>query len=331
MELLQFQPILKTARWGGRLLGERLQKPIGARSDYAESWEICDHGEDQTVVSSGRYAGLTLKELMQKYPCELLGDSCRGEQFPLLIKFLDCQETLSVQVHPNDEQARSYRPDENGKTEAWIVLDARPGSKIYAGLKPEVTREQFLQAIEIGNVADCLHTVTPRVGDCFFVPAGTIHALGQGVLVAEVQQSSDMTFRIHDWNWVDANGVPRQLHLKEAIECIDFERGPVDPVVPTPETNPNGWGARDYLITADQFQIDRYRTRGHVVIEQDNRCRILITLHGSMIINPTDREILCQSGSTVLVPASAPPTTIAAKNGQLVEFLIVTVRDPAKN
>jgi mannose-6-phosphate isomerase len=212
--LLRFQPIFRRYLWGGRRLGTMLGKPIGPGDDYAESWEIVDHGVDQSVVRAGPLAGAALGQLVREQGAALLGRHAPQRGFPLLMKLLDCNRTLSVQVHPNDEQGARLTPPDRGKTEAWVVLAADEGSVIYAGLKSGVTRDDLAASLEHGTCAELLHAFAPRVGDCVFIPAGTVHALGAGLVIAEIQQASDTTFRLFDWNRVDAEGKPRPLHIE---------------------------------------------------------------------------------------------------------------------
>ena len=211
---LRFEPIFRRYLWGGRRLGTVLGKPIGEGSDYAESWEVVDHGADQSRVAFGPLAGTTLGELVREHGHELLGRHHPQPQFPLLIKLLDAQQKLSVQVHPNDEQAARLDTPDYGKTEAWVVLAAEPGSRIYAGLKRGFDRPALERELNRGTCELCLHHFEPRVGDCVFLPAGTVHALGGGLLIAEVQQSSDTTYRLFDWNRVGPDGRPRALHIE---------------------------------------------------------------------------------------------------------------------
>ncbi|HEX6984196.1 MAG TPA: type I phosphomannose isomerase catalytic subunit, partial [Planctomycetaceae bacterium] len=171
---LEFQPILKRIRWGGRRL-ERLGKALGEGNDYAESWELADHGDDQSVVLGGEYAGWTLRRLVQERNRELFGRHAGTMQFPLLVKFLDANDRLSVQVHPNDDQAKRYAANANGKTEAWVIVDAEPGSRLYVGLKEGVTPERLRQAAADGTMEGLLHSFEVSPGECVFVPAGTVH------------------------------------------------------------------------------------------------------------------------------------------------------------
>lgn len=252
MDALFFRPLLKRLVWGGRQLGELLGKPIGEGSDYAESWEVVDHGADQSVVSGGPEAGRTLRELVRDRPGDLFGEGIRHDHFPLLLKFLDCNRVLSVQVHPDDAYASRMTPPDLGKTEAWYVVAAKPDAVIYAGLRPGVDPQQLRAACGDGSVGGLLHEVRPRVGDCFFIPAGTVHALGGGLVVAEIQQSSDTTFRLFDWNRVDAAGRGRELHVDQAIAVTDFSRGPVDPQHPHPDAD-----GLETLVRCDKFILRR--------------------------------------------------------------------------
>lgn len=305
LPLLQFEPILREYVWGGRRLAE-LGKPIGDGDRYAESWEVVDHGADQSVVVSGALAGKTLHELVAAHNAALFGRHASFRQFPLLLKYLDCNRTLSVQVHPNDEQGAKLDPPDLGKTEAWVVLAAEPGSKIYAGLKPGVDRETLARELEQGTCEVCLHEFEPRVGDCLLIEAGTVHALGAGLLVAEIQQASDTTFRLFDWNRLDADGKPRPLHVRQALETIDYSRGPVDPVV----TQPTGLPYVERLVSCDKFVLDRWRLDAPQKLVSDDRFHILTVIDGGAIVGGECGSCELGRGSTVLVPASCSEVEI---------------------
>lgn len=227
---LRFEPFLRPLVWGGRNLASVLGKTLPTNETYGESWEVSDHTVHASVVATGPLAGTTLRSLMEYHAADILGPTSSGTVFPWLIKYLDARDWLSVQVHPNDALAQRLRPGELGKTEAWFVLSAEPGSRIYAGLRPGAGPEGFRRALAEGTVANLLHSFTPRAGDCVFLPAGTVHALGGGVMLAEVQQNSDVTFRLFDWNRVDSQGRGRQLHVDDGLSAIDWKRGPVSPV-----------------------------------------------------------------------------------------------------
>jgi mannose-6-phosphate isomerase len=309
MDPLRFNPLLKRLRWGGRRLGTVLGKPIGAGHDYAESWELCDHGADQSVVADGPLVGWSLGRLVQERGAELLGRHAGIRQFPLLFKYLDASDRLSVQVHPNDEQARAHQPGELGKTEAWVILDAAPGSVVYAGLKCDVTRATLAAAIARGTVEDCLHRVPVAAGDCIFIPAGTVHAIGEGILLAEVQQSSDLTYRLFDWNRVGADGKPRPLHIDESLACIDFGRGPVSALVPR-RLSHNGGDSVEELVRCPYFTLLRHTASRPVALSFDDRCHALMLLEGSVRIDDREGGLVLERGATLLFPAASLPQIV---------------------
>ena len=312
MQLLEFKPILKRRRWGGRRLGTVLGKPIGDADDYAESWDIADHNQDQSVVLNGSDQGETLNELVRSKKVEMLGIHAGREPFPLLVKFLDAHDRLSVQVHPNDEQAREFQPQESGKTEAWIILKADPHSVIYAGLKPEVTRETLEAHLKAGTVESCLHCFQVSPGDCVFIPAGTVHAIGEGILLAEIQQSSDLTFRLFDWGRLGSDGNPREVHIEESLQCIDFDRGPVEPVVPH-VVSTSGSDVEE-LVRCDYFVIRRHRTGNPFSIVHDNRFHILMMLQGNAALICGNHRKHVSMGSTVLMPADASDVRVVPES-----------------
>ena len=312
MNPIRFEPLLKRIRWGGTRLGTTLGKQLGTETDYAESWEIVDHGADQSMVSSGLLAGISLQELLRAHNVAVLGKHSGRTQFPLLIKFLDANDRLSVQVHPDDVRAKTFDPNENGKTEAWVIISAEPGSRLFAGLKKGVSAGSMRTAIENGTLADCLHSFEVSAGYCVFIPAGTVHAIAEGILLAEVQQSSDMTFRLDDWGRVGADGQPRELHIEQALACTDFETGPVNCQKPRPVA-----GGQE-LVTCDYFTIRRYSGPGQVPLPADNRFHILMGLAGeASVIAGSDVEIL-SLGQTLLLPAERDISTINLSSANIV-------------
>jgi mannose-6-phosphate isomerase len=305
-------------RWGGRRLGTLLGKPLGDGSDYAESWEIADCGGDQTTVAHGPYKGWSLRRLLETHPTALLGLQAAADHFPLLVKFLDANDRLSVQVHPNDEQAQRLGRRPRGKTEAWLVLFAEPHARLYTGLKPGVDRTAFIQSLDAGRIADCLYSYQVHAGDCVFVPAGTVHTIGEGVVLAEIQQTSDVTFRIDDWGRLDANGKPRMLHREEALQCIDFERGPVDPVVPRVQVD--GEEQVEELVSCPFFVMRRRTISSAWRLPDDERFRILMPLSGRVEVQCADWRHAVALGDTLLIPAclegvSVGPATADWSNG----------------
>lgn len=297
---LRFRPIFRRYIWGGRRLETLLGKPLGPGNDYAESWEIADHGPDQSVVESGPLAGASLHQLVAERGAEVLGQHHPQTRFPLLVKYLDARDRLSVQVHPNDTQAARLDPPDLGKSEAWVVLAAESDSTIWAGLRPGVDRMRLAKAVRDGRCEECLHSLRPTPGDCVFLPAGTVHALGSGLLVAEIQQSSDVTYRLYDWNRVGPDGKPRALHVERALEVIDYGRGPLEPQTPRPISG--GLGAR--LVQCDKFILDRWELDGAQPFGGDQRCHVLSILEGSVRVAGDVWESPLSGGGTILLPAA---------------------------
>jgi len=322
-EPIRFQPLLKRYVWGGRRLGERLGKAIGDGEDYAESWEVVDHGENQSVVLEGPWAGMGLGELLERWPRELLGLALARQRemagplallrhrFPLLFKFLDARLPLSVQVHPSDQQGSLLDPPDLGKTEAWVILEAQPGSRVFAGLRPGVGRAELEEHVRRGTTDECLHSFEPKPGDCLFIPAGTVHALGGGLLVAEIQQASNTTFRLFDWNRLDASGKPRPLHVERALETIDYERGAVAPQTALPSSE----AGRDLLAECDKFRLERLRGDGPRQLGPDDRCHILAVLSGHARVRTASASWECSPGQTLLLAAARPEVTIELSDG----------------
>ena len=304
---LRFQPVFRQYIWGGRRLGEVLNKPIGEGDDFAESWEVVDHGEDQSVVAYGPLAGKSLHEVATEHAEELFGRHAPQKQFPLLFKLLDCNRNLSVQVHPNDEQGARLDPPDLGKTEAWVILDARPGSTVYAGLKSGIDAATLKRETDAGLVEHCLHSFQPVAGDCIFIPAGTVHALGEGLLVAEIQQASDTTFRLFDWNRVGADGQPRALHVDQSLAVIDYERGPVSPQEPQAVRTADS-AQTERLVECDKFVLQRKTFSEAVTIGGDDRFHIVCLLSGEVGVSDDPSGEPLSMGQTVLLPAVAKST-----------------------
>jgi len=308
---LRFEPIFKRLIWGGRRLATVLDKAIGEGSDYAESWEISDHRADVSRVADGPLAGATLRDLVGSNGEGLLGRAHGGrDQFPLLVKFIDAQRDLSVQVHPGDALGRALA-DDNGKTETWVIVHAEPGSRIYAGLRRGVTRPDMAAAIAAGTVEDLLHSFPARAGDCILIPAGTVHAIGAGVVLAEIQQTSDATFRLHDWGRVGPDGEPRQLHLAEALEAIDFDSGPVAPI-PTP-AGPIPGGTRERLSRSEYFALERLTLDGPATVGDPDRFTIVVGLGGQAEVRSGPMSISLGLGETLLLPASIGPCQVVPR------------------
>ena len=302
---IRFEPIFRSYIWGGDRLASQLGKKPPGSGIWAESWEIVDHREGESVVSDGDFAGWTLRQLIESFPTEIIGCDTPNERFPLLLKYLDCQRVLSVQVHPDDLYGAKMPLPDRGKTEAWYVIEAEPDSKLYAGLKPGVDRKTLQEAIEQGETEQCLHVLSPKSGDCVFIPAGTVHALGAGLLVAEIQQASDCTFRLFDWDRVDKDGLPRQLHIEQALEVIDFQRGP-EQFVAKPSIVAK---TVRMLVDCDKFTLQEYTASGSYKL-QDTKLAILTVPQGNAVLETPSQEFFLERGQTILIPAACKSATL---------------------
>ncbi len=297
---LRFRPLFREYIWGGRRLETMLGKSPGDGDTIAESWEVVDHGASQSVVNDGPLAGKTLSELLGEYGPQMLGRHYPQERFPLLFKFLDCNRDLSVQVHPDDEGGAKLDPPDLGKTEAWVILHAEPGAKLYAGLKRGFDRQAFEREINRGATELCLHSFEPAAGDCIFIPAGVVHALGAGLVVAEIQQASDTTFRLFDWNRTGADGKPRELHIEQGLDAIDYERGPVDAVDPVPTSDTTV----EQLVSCDKFILNRrtLSSENNRFTTGEDRFEIYTVLDGEVEVSGIDAPL--GKGSVFFIPAS---------------------------
>lgn len=309
----RFESYPRPMVWGGRQLAEVLGRRLPEPGPYGEAWEISDHPSHPSVIAGGPHKGQTLRQRMEREPNVLLGDSAgHYPRFPWLVKLLDAWDWLSVQVHPNERDVTRLWPGEGSKTEAWFVLAAAPTSRVYAGLLPGVDEARLRSALREGTVGDCLHQFQPRPGDCVFLPAGTVHAVGGGVLMAEVQQTSDATFRLFDWNRRDAKGQMRQLHIEEAVACIDWKSGPVQPVraegYPDGPDSPRG-AVRQRLVECPYFLLEYLRQSEPFRCGGVGRLQVLLVLHGRARLHTGAGEWELTPGDTLLLPAALAALT----------------------
>ena len=244
--MITFSPLYMQRVWGGRSLETDYRRTLPDTAPYGESWEIVDREDEQSVVTDGPFAGKTLHELWTQHREEIFGpDLPDSERFPLLIKVLDARDDLSIQVHPPADLAPSLGGEP--KTEMWYIAGADPGSKLYVGLKEGVSRADFESSLADGTVEQAVHAIEPKVGDSIFIPSGRLHAIGSGFLIHEIQQNSDTTYRVFDWNRVGLDGKPRDLHVEQSMKSIDFDD--FEPAMDRPDGNT--------LANCEYFKVEK--------------------------------------------------------------------------
>jgi len=308
---LKFKPLYKDYIWGGRnleLLGKKL--PEGK---VAESWELSCHPDGQSIISNGIFKDMSLGYFIKKYGYEVIGHSLPYsaiEKFPLLIKFIDANDRLSVQVHPNDDYARLHENGELGKNEMWYIISAKEGAKLVYGVAPGTTKGSFKTAIEEGRINECLNYVSVKPGDFLNIPAGLVHAIGEGIVLAEVQQNSNTTYRVYDYDRVDKNGNKRPLHVEKALEVIDFKSSCF-----SEKAEGLGYDESEYSrcikIVNNYFAIEHIDLHGSITEDADgSKFYIYIFTQGSGQIKYQGGSIDVRFGETVLIPASLGEYTI---------------------
>jgi mannose-6-phosphate isomerase len=300
---LRFEPIYQYRLWGGRRLADLLAVPLPGDGPFGEAWVLSDRPDHQSCVANGPLEGRTIGQLLEQSPEQLLGKLAgRFRRFPLLLKFLDAREMLSVQVHPSDAHQELIPPGETGKTEAWVVLEAGKESRIYAGLRPGTNSAELRRALTNGTVADDLVCFTPQPGDAVFLPAGTVHSLGGDIVVFEVQENSDVTFRLYDWNHLDAKTKrSRALQVDQALACIDFAQGEIGPVTPIVETTTPV--ARQRLFQCPQFRLWRWCGQSPFTVGAVGLPRVLICLAGVGQVEHDGITYPVKKGDVWLLPA----------------------------
>ncbi len=296
---LSFTPVYHTLVWGGRAMEAwRADLPAGP---VGESWDLADHPRGMSVVADGPLAGRTLRELTRDHGHALVGETWDGGDFPLLVKLIDANDRLSVQVHPDDALAASLGVAKRGKTECWLMVNE--GGELFVGTKPGITRESFEAARAAGRVAETLNRYIAKDGDFFFLAARTVHALGKGCLLYEVQQTCDTTFRVDDWGRVGLDGKPRPLHVQESLATIDFTANAKQPVESAEAAHPAGGTVRR-LVECAYFQVEERRGR-HLHGGGNGRCTIVTCLDGTGVLATGAGSLRMEPMRTYLVPAAA--------------------------
>jgi len=305
-----FHPIFKERVWGGRNLERLYHKPLPPKVPIGESWEISDRPGDVSTIADGPLAGKDLHWLMENHEHELLGGAkAQHGRFPLLIKILDAQQKLSLQVHPPPDKAAELGGEP--KTEMWYIADAAPGAELYVGLKRGVARAQFEEMLRNGRVTECFHRITARPGDAMFLPSGRVHAIGEGLVIFEVQQNSDTTYRVFDWNRVGLDGKPRALHVRESLESINFN----DFEPPLIRAEFSGAVAKEMraLVNDPLFNVTACKlTQGVSDALPANKMQIIAVLTGRLKVRDGQTSVSRVAGQFCLVPASLTGVTVTA-------------------
>lgn len=318
---LIFHPIFKERIWGGRNLERLYRKQLPPGIPIGESWEVSDRPGDESVIANGPLSGKSLRWLMENSREELLGSakSSVSGRFPLLIKILDAQEKLSLQVHPPASKAKELGGDP--KTELWYVADSTPKADLFVGLKRGTTRAEFEKRIRDGTVAECFHRIGVKKGDTMFLPSGRVHALGAGNVIFEIQENSDTTYRVFDWNRVDREGKPRDLHLEKSMASIDFDD--IEPaLVRSIIVGENGKGirplVRDPLFAVDLCEI----SEGKEFALPYSTMQIIAALEGQLVLEESTHRLALRAGEFCLVPADCKKVSLCASTP--ASFLKIT-------
>ena len=315
----KFQPILKDKIWGGQKLQKILKKPTTS-AEAGESWEISDVQGDTSIVSNGTMAGTSLKSLMELHTTELLGHKNFqqfGTKFPLLIKFIDAKLALSVQLHPNDALAKS-RHNSFGKTEMWYVVQADSDSNLIVGFNQPMTKELYLKHLEAKTLECILNFDKVDAGDTYFIEVGRIHAIGAGVLLAEIQQTSDITYRVYDWDRVDSEGNHRELHNDIALEAFDFDMPDNYRVNYSRDSQTS-----TELVSCPYFTTNVIEVKTSLLVKNNHDSfMIYMCVEGSAIINVKGNQTEFSMGETVLIPACIKSFSISTNHAKLLEVYI---------
>lgn len=303
---LFFEPVYQERIWGGNAFETHFGRDLQGKK-MAESWEITCHDHGMGVISNGALKGMDLRTAMMRYPLELLGEALQKDEhqkFPLLIKLLDAADILSVQVHPDDTYAALYAHGELGKTEMWYVMAAQPGAKLICGVKPGVDKERFARSLQAGSLEECLHEVLVKEGDVVYIPAGLLHAIGAGIMICEIQQNSDTTYRVYDFNRKDNSGSLRELHLDKAMDVIDFSSRISKEKLAGLTLSETG-GRRTYYVACRYFAMEKLEITGEMTDGTDGKRFCTLTcVKGAGTILYSEAEEPIRAGQSCLMPAS---------------------------
>lgn len=311
MKPIKLLPAFKDYLWGGT----KLKTDFGKKSDLdivAESWELSTHKDGQSVVAEGPDAGLTLSEYIDKHGDGILGSNAQKfDYFPILIKLIDAKDNLSIQVHPSDDYALKNE-GEYGKTEMWYVLDANEGASLYYGFKSEITKDEFEERINNNTLLDVLNKVEVHKGDMFFIESGTVHAIGKGIVICEIQQNSNTTYRVYDYDRRDANGNPRELHIKKAIDVSNL--APADQNRSASETVEHEGFSVTRLAECKYFTVDKVEvdSKADLTVSTDSFKSIVVT-DGNGVLTFDGESMDINKGDSIFIPAQNAEYSVSGK------------------
>jgi len=317
---LKFKPILKDKIWGGTKLVTQFNKKSSSKN-IGESWEISDVDESVSIVSNGDLKGISLRELVENYKWNLVGNNNYanfGTNFPLLIKFIDAKQDLSVQVHPNNELSKK-RHNSFGKTEMWFVIQAEKDARLILGFNETITSEKYVQLLEEKNILSVLKDVYVKKGDAFFIETGTVHAIGAGIVLAEIQQTSDITYRIYDFDRVDSQGNTRELYTKLAVDALNFNKK-----IDTVRNYDSNVNTLNSVVDCNYFKTNLIPLSGKITLDysQNDSFVIFMCVEGNATITIFNDTETIGFGETVLIPAIANEVIIESDNCKLLEVTV---------
>ena len=326
LQPLIFDPIFKEKIWGGQTLKTRLNKNIPLDVLIGESWEISSFEDSCSKLQHDAFPGYTIPQLIDTYGDQFLGDNIAGDSFPLLFKFIDANDKLSVQVHPNDAQVQQYGWGRFGKTEAWYIIDAKPGAQVIAGFNKDVATQEVRQAITDGNLERLLNRVDIRSGDVIFIPAGTVHANLEGALLYETQQSSDTTLRLYDWGRVDSEGNSRELHIEDALKVVQTAAHDLHKITPLSCSDIPGV-EHEYRIVCRYFALEEFRLiePARFALPAKSSFKVLAAVDGKAELAYGDSRMEISKGQSVLIPAGLQDAALDGESG--MHFLLTSVPD----
>lgn len=323
---LKFHPILKTLVWGGEKIAAYKEIKTD-QHNIGESWELSGVQGNESVVANGPLAGRTIAELVKEYKGQLVGEhvySATGDEFPLLIKFIDAKSDLSIQVHPDDTLAAARHNGSKGKTEMWYVMKSDESATLLSGLNREITPDEYVRLVEENKITEVLNKYDIKEGDVFFLPAGRIHAIGAGSFIAEIQQTSDITYRIYDYGRLGLDGKPRQLHTQEAKDAIDYK------VYPDYRTSyDEKKNAENLLVDCKYFTTSQYDLTAPFTkdLSKIDSFVVIMCLEGrGTLKDSSDTELDVHQGETVLIPATAKQLTFEPEKGGAMKLLTSYIR-----